>query len=412
MATKIKLGTGGNWGVKENGLLAYNDEDGIFKAIEMDFSRSSTATRESSTGLITDSPIDTPRIDFTDDSDGALLLEPQSTNLITYSEEFTQWTASNLTVTDNNLISPDGSLNASKLTLTSGTSTKRIALGSMPTSSATRSYSILCKTNDINSIQLLHSGDLQGYANFDLVNGVVGTSGSKTTNTIQDYGNGWYRCTAIFDNTNVFGSTLYLYIEDNASGTYGGSTSQVGDLFIYGAQYEELPYPTSYIPTSGATATRIAETCSKSGLENYINSSEGVLYVEMSALADDVTTRRIALSDGTASNVVRISYEIANNRIYAVLYNGANQAVLNYSSVDITQFSKIAFKFKENDFALWVDGVERQTDSSGTTFTSGTLTRLGFDRGDGGSDFYGKIKDLRVYDQELSDEELQNLTTL
>ena len=87
MATKIKLG-GSQWGVKENGLLAYNDEDAIFKAIEMDFSRSATATKETSAGTIGDSPLNTPRIDFTDDSNGALLLEPQSRNLVTTSEDF------------------------------------------------------------------------------------------------------------------------------------------------------------------------------------------------------------------------------------------------------------------------------------------------------------------------------------
>ena len=219
---------------------------------DFDFTRSGGATRINSQGLIETvadgvSRLNYPLIDGKVVGCPSHLLENSATNLVTYSEDFSQWTASDLTVTDNNSISPDGSLNASKLTLTSGTSVKRIALGSMPTSSASRCYSIFFKTNDINSIQLLHSGDLQGYANFDLVNSVVGTSGSKTTSKIENYGNGWYRCTAIFDNTNTFGSTLYLYIKDNASGTYGGSTSEVGDLFIYGAMYEQGSYPTSYI---------------------------------------------------------------------------------------------------------------------------------------------------------------------
>jgi hypothetical protein len=262
---------------------------------DFDFARASAATRINKYGLIEtvasgQSRLNYPLIDGVVNGCPHHILEPARINLVTYSEDFSNWTASDITVTDNNAISPDGSLNASKLTLTSGTSVKRIALGSMPTSSVSRCYSFFFKTNDINSIQLLHSGDLQGYANFDLVNSVVGTSGSKTTSKIENYGNGWFRCTAIFDNTNTFASTLYLYIKDNALGAYGGSTSEVGDLFIFGAMYEEGSYPTSYIVSnSGLATTRVAETANNSGDASTFNDSEGVLMAEISAKANDVT---------------------------------------------------------------------------------------------------------------------------
>ena len=46
-----------------------------------------------------------------------LLLEPQRTNLVTYSEDFSNayWSKSRASVVLNSTISPDGSLNASKL---------------------------------------------------------------------------------------------------------------------------------------------------------------------------------------------------------------------------------------------------------------------------------------------------------
>ena len=113
MAEKIKLGTNGNFGVKEGGTLAYNDENGVFKAIELASSRASTGTYVAESGLIADAEVGVPRIDWTNGV-GELLLEPQSTNLFTYSEDFSDasWTKSGTTVTSNAILSPDGSVNA------------------------------------------------------------------------------------------------------------------------------------------------------------------------------------------------------------------------------------------------------------------------------------------------------------
>ena len=242
------------------------------------------------------------------------LLEPARTNVIPYSEDFSQWNASALSVTDNNAISPDGTLNASKLTAVSGTVVKRIQETGFSTTSTDRCYSIFVKTDDIKAIQLLHSGDLQGFARFDLVDYTVGSVGSKTTATIEDYGNGWYKCTAIFNSTNAFGSSLYLYFNDSAIGSYGGSSSQVGDLLIYGAQYEVGSYPTSYIPTTGTAITRAAESATGSGDAATFNDSEGVLMVETAALANDGINRQISISDGGASQRVYFGFTSTDNQ--------------------------------------------------------------------------------------------------
>ena len=155
----------------------------------------------------------------------------------------------------------------------------------------------------------------------------------------------------------------------------------------------------------------MADVCNNGANEQVINSTEGVLYVETSALSNDLSERRFGLSDGTSSNVIRVGYTSVSNIIIAVVYNGSNQAVMTYTSSDITQNSKIAVKYKENDFALWVDGVERSTDTSGSVFSENTLNSLDFNIG-GGSHFYSKTKDIRVYNTALTDQELQTLTTI
>jgi hypothetical protein len=385
---------------------------------DFNFTRASAATRINAQGLIEtvavgDNRLNYPLLDGTVQTCPHLLLEPQRTNLITYSESFSNWTAADLTVTDNNAISPNGTLNASKITAIAGISIKRIQKTGLSTTSVAKSYSIFVKTNDIKAIQLLHSGDLQGFARFDLVNYTVGSVGSKTTATIENYGNDWYRCTAVFDSTNTFGSSLYLYLSDSAIGSYGGTSLEVGDLFLYGAQYEEGSYPTSYIVSnSGSATTRLAEVCDGSGNASTFNDSEGVLMAQISALADDLTFRLIGVSDGTATNRLYIGYRNLSNQIQcAVSVGGVEQTIMFDTISDVQSSIKVLVKYKTNDFALWINGFEVATDTSGITFPANTLNTATFSSGAGSSQFYGKAKQVQYFDSALTDSELETLTS-
>ena len=82
----------------------------------------------------------------------------------------------------------------------------------------------------------------------------------------------------------------------------------------------------------------------------------------------------------------------------------------NFTLTEITDFSKIAVKWKQNDFALWVDGVERATDSSGAAPIGLSQLQLS-NYNSSSNDFYGKCKALAVFDEALSDSELTQLTT-
>ena len=121
MARKLKFGNG-TWATKEGSTLAYNDENNNYKPLPFTTTRNSIATRVNKEGLIEVVGSDVPRIDYTDSADGVLLLEKASTNLITYSEDFTTgWSnlisgsGVNPVVTSNQGISPDGGLNADRV---------------------------------------------------------------------------------------------------------------------------------------------------------------------------------------------------------------------------------------------------------------------------------------------------------
>ena len=122
MSNTLKFGNG-QWATKDGSVLAYNDENDNFKPLPFNFERASSATLVNKDGLIEQVGSGEPRIDYTDSAEGALLLEGQSTNLIDYSEDFSQsyWVnlgagaGSAAVVTSNYAISPDGTQNASRL---------------------------------------------------------------------------------------------------------------------------------------------------------------------------------------------------------------------------------------------------------------------------------------------------------
>ena len=375
----VKLGNG-NWAVKEDKLLAYNDNSGRFFNKEFDFSRGSIATYVGKDGLIKSAASDVPRIDFSDSTNGALLLEPQSTNLFPYSNDFSQWDSlSGASVINNALVSPDGTLNADEFVF-DGTDNGRVEDPVSTTNGLVYTFSIYLKNKDLSDVTQVWIGFSQT------------AQGQFVTIT-----NEWQRFTTT---QTANGTSEYPRVNYNG----------VGSLYAYGAQFEQNSFSTSIIPTSGSTVTRLADVCNNSGSAQDFNSEEGVLYAEIAALADDLTNRFISLTDGTGSNSVTIFYGGASNRIRTEIKSGAvTQANLLTTSYPITNFNKIAVKYKGNDFALWVNGVEVATDTSGSTPIG--LNDLSFNRS-GSETFFGKIKNLQVFTTALTDEQLAALTTI
>jgi len=404
MANTLKFGNG-EWYGKKDTILAYNDENSNYKPLPFDFSRASKATVINKDGLIETVGSGEPRIDYKDDSKGALLLEPSRTNYITYSEDFSNayWTKSDASVTSG-FVSPNGTNNAFKLV--EGVSNSEHYINGSGTTLTNMSHSIYVKSAGRSQIKLFDSSRGH-YAWFNLDDGTIGSS-TATSSSITPMYNGWYRITISKNSTGFSQFRLYLGVAESDS-YIGNGTSGV---YIYGAQLEQGSYATSYIPTQGSTVTRLADVCNNGANEQVINSTEGVLYYEGSALANDGTTRIISLSDNTTSNRVLIKYDNIDNRLeFFVIVGGVAQ----YSFIDVVDdllnYNKIAFKYKENDFAVWVNGIELDSNVSGNTLSANTLTTLKFQASNSASDFYGNVKEVKLYNTALTDIELQALTT-
>jgi hypothetical protein len=344
---------------------------------------------------------DQPRLNY-DISNGvvqscpSLLLEPASTNLVTYSEDFSQsaWsklgsgTGTTAVVTSNYAISPDGTLNASRIVLDKGSGTASGDFSAI--------YDGISLTGDGTFSIYLKSNTGANY----VVSQRIEDDRQQITVTKE-----WQRFT--FSSSSLVNGTSGLWLR----GGYG--SDDYADLLVYGAQTENLSYATSYIPTNGASQTRAAETCSDAGTVSTFNSTEGTIYFEGSALANDGTFRILSLSNGTTSNEIKIQLSsVANTVGYGVVVGGIPQIDQFYTINNALSNNKFSAKYKANDFALWINGVEVLTDSSGITFPNGTLNTLNFNRGNGNNNFYSNTKDIRVYNEALTDAQLQTLTTL
>ena len=363
--------------------------------------------------------LDIPRLDYTNSTTPTLLLEGQRTNLVTYSEQLDNawWQKVNVTINSNNIVSPDGTQNADALVDDTTYGVHRVNTSNINiVSGNSYSFSGFVKSGSVDFLHISPSSGQFSSDNTTVINMSNGTLVSKEHTgpvSIIDFGNGWYRfeitLTAI--SSSLYSKQYYNPSSSSTSPIYTG-TNDIS-CYMWGLQVEQGSYPTSYIPTSGTSVTRVADVCEGAGDATIFNDSEGVLFTEIAALADDETSRGITI-DGAGSNENRIIIQYQpsfSNQIRAFLSNSDNTNIqLTYVLSDITQYAKIAFKYKSGDLALWVNGVERVT-SSDVLFLS-NLNELSFDNGRGESKFFGKCKQLIYFNEALTDEELTTLTTI
>jgi len=231
--------------------------------------------------------------------------------------------------------------------------------------------------------------------------------------------NGYYKCSIIATCTKSGNNQLVpsLINSDTATRLASYTGDGTSGVYIFGAQLEQLSYPTSliYNGVEGSTVTRVGDQVSQSGLSNIINSVEGTLFVETSFLSTGVTDGNgISISDGTNDNILK--YYTYSGLLYMDFkVGGVLQASIYTSAYSIDVSNKIAASFKSNEFKLYINGVQvGSTDVSVNVPSGNTLDTLYF-RGNptsSSSNLLSKVKDIRVFTTALSDAELTTLTTI
>ena len=384
MAETLNLGTDGNWAVKKDSLLAYNSENGNFKPLPFDFTRASSATVVNKDGLIETVGSGEPRIDFSNDAKGALLLEPSRSNFFLFSEAFdnSYWSKSGGTsVLANQSISPDGTLNAEKITFSSSNQT------------IARYFSL---TSDIYTVSVYVKGNVG--ETIRLAN--LGTESNFTLT------GEWQRIELTRPTATSAGNIVIS--------TYGGATAR--EIFLWGAQLEQGSYATSYIPTQGSTVTRVADSCIKNNIDtSIINSSYPfTMYVQSTYIVGN--EQALSFVNSNVSNnyyVITINANVVNLDARA---NGFTELISSGVSLVNGQKFKAAITMQSaTSGKICVNGntVVSKTNFSNQSVNSnindlliGQL-RLATDTGQ-----RLPVSDVKVYNTALTDSELQALTTI
>ena len=403
-------------GYKASKVYSVLPESGVG---DFDFTRATTATRVNSNGLIEEMAINVPRlnyplIDGVVNGCPSLLLEPQRTNLITYSEDFSQgyWTKNGASVTSG-FLSPDGTANAFKLVEDSANSEHFIQAQNISIVSDKYSFTMFAKASEITKLRVRGANYFTNIAgaDFDLTSKTATNLSTGIDAKIVEMGNGWFKCTFTSLDNGFVGSNGHfrVYLLDDT-----GSTSYTGDgtsgVYIWGAMLEQGSYPTSYIPTNGSSVTRNAETCNGAGDAATFNDSEGVLMAEISALGNSQIYKLISISDGTNNNRVTLGYNnSAINKFYFQL-KANSSSIWSLNIEKNINVSKIAFKYKSGQQSVFVDGFEVVNKTDAFTFSS-NLSDLSFLEQGTSNPFYGKTKEIAYYNSALTDSELETLTS-
>jgi hypothetical protein len=357
-----------------------------------------------------------PRIDYTNGSCPSLLVEPQRTNLMTYSNDFSNaaWSKNTGAILANNATSPEGITNASKLVGVALTTQQWIyRLNAPVVSGSQHTFSIFAKKGEYNFIQLRNLNNIDANTIFNLNTGTVYITSTGTAK-IENYGNGWYRCSVTATATLTGNSNIYVNLSTNGTGQQSFLGNGTSGVFIYGAQHETGSYATSYIPTVASTVTRNADVISKTGISSLIGQTEGTIFVDVNFTH---------LNKGSNEYLIQL-WQNGSNRIF--IWRDSSNFINYYfiktgetfnfqSNVSSNSRHKIAFSYKSGQNAFYIDGSQKQLNSN--AFSPFNLLS-NFDLAMNNSS--GVVLDLadyqynsvQLYQTRLTNDELAQLTTL
>jgi hypothetical protein len=345
-----------------------------------------------------------PRLDYTNGSCPSILVEPQRTNIALRSEEFnvSPWsTLGTTTITPNATNSPSGNSTADLiLGADSFSSVNQIITG---TTGVVYTNSFYIKNNNSTQSRLTIRNTITAVdCNINWSGSILSSITNLTgTTTFQNVGNGWYRIIS-----------TYTAVEAPQRPRIIPTQTTNQSVYLWGAQLEVGANATSYIPTTSASVTRNADVISKTGISSLIGQTEGTVFLNVKALANDNTTRQISISDNSFNNYVRFSFAGATNFATASLISAGNTQASNDFSLNQTNTNKIAIKYNTNLFEIYVNGVLIHQDLSVNTFSGNTLSSLQFSNPLGGGIWCGNLNSIQLYKTALTDAECISLTTL
>tara|TARA_Y100000401_G_scaffold15553_1_gene10578 strand:- start:17669 stop:23776 length:6108 start_codon:yes stop_codon:yes gene_type:complete len=367
-----------------------------------------------------------PRFDYDKDGNSkGLLIEEGRTNLFKYtdlsnsSSDGWDWLISGSgTTIANATTDPTGGNNAVKIIANTNNTLKLFSVNSVPTvsSGTTVTASLYVKNAGGRYVVFYLNDSGSRMLRVDLQTGQI-TSNSADSGTIEALANDWYRISFTRTLDANLGSVFISPSLNGQDVSFAGDGSN--GIFVWGAQFEQGSFPTSLIPTYGATASRsgdVAKVDSLAFSRFYKQGTGGAWLVDSTELAEDRTTPSspflVYESNGSK---LRVGPKIgggATNTIAAYYQDGGDMIYSAGSSLGtVTKGvkSKLGITFQTNDGAFTRDGKNPNVDTSIANIYSPTVLRLG-GNGSGTTVFCGHIARLRYYNKRISNNKLKKET--
>jgi len=362
-----------------------------------------------------------PRFEYDPASDGqsvakGILIEGSATNLATYSSDITQsfFSAYQSNRDSNVAIAPDGTLTADLLRDDSSSpNTDHSLYWTYSSGGATpQTISFYAKAAGRTHVKLRFSVTSDGVfpgddVYFDVQNGAVGTTDSDITASVEDCGNGWFRCiaTRTAQASGVGQITLYLA---NANGSFTYSGDSYSGVLLWGIQIEaNASFASSLISSNGSATTRAAESLSMTDSGLFDNGG-GTIVAEYDTNNPSAVAGIAAITDGTgSSNAVSLRLQASTAKLF-VNNAGSTQAAASTTAPSAGVSQKIAGRYAVNDFGVSVNGGSVVADANGTV---PVISKLEIGTMDNGSyHLNGHVKRVAIYPA-LTDTNLQALTS-
>jgi hypothetical protein len=316
-----------------------------------------------------------PRLDYLNSSCPRLLLEPQRTNLNTYSDILNNavYVKQNVTISANNTTSPSGYVDADKIVEDTANTNKNCRFPNTSlTSGTTYNVSFFAKPDNCDVIAI-REGAVSGDAiTYKFSTGTTSLQGTRFASlVVTDYANGFKRISVNFLPTSTASHNFRIQLLGNAysqiTNTNAGTYTYLGDgvsgVWAWGCTVEVGTYPTSVIPTLGSASTRGADACSKTGISSLIGQTEGTLYLEADIVKKNETEFYYAISaGGTLGDSIyihQVSQEIfVNKRV-----GGVTQNIIVSSANWNSGNNKIAVKYTASEMKIFINGVLKDTEA-------------------------------------------------
>jgi len=383
---------------------------------DMEMTRSAIATRVNQNGIIQDSAVDVPRIDYLYGGCPSCIFEEATTNIIDESEDFSTWNVGSADVNTSPVVSPDGNTNAYRIQGdgTSGNFFVRY-LFTLP-SAGRYTYSVFVRAANGTSIWTVINGlDDNLSLGYNVSTGVLNdTDPDLDAAGVEDYGNGWYRVWGSGTTTTDLSGAFFIFgSPDGTTNVFpSNAAAAAASIDIFGAQLEMQDRPHSYVKTTGSVVSSAADLYRLTNIGQFFGTNTGAFYVEFADYPfryESSNVNFLTMYDQSTSDYIRFRGDL--DTFLGPQAVGWSSSSPTYSTEPVvSSIRKLAFTWDGSDWKSKVNGQSEQTGAVTANFNPTILGQSG--GGYNTADSLVRLKTLAFYDRKLTSNELDELTTL